>query len=71
MSIHGWIEFCLCVCVCHRSVLVVSEHGRPTGIAFVEFPSPAEATAAMGKNRQVLGTRWIEIFAASRADLER
>lgn len=53
------------------SVLVVSEHGRPSGIAFVEFPTPQEATAAMGKNKQMMGNRYIEIFPATKADLDR
>jgi hypothetical protein len=54
-----------------RSVLIVMDGGRPSGHAFVEFPTPAEASAAMAKHRQVMGTRYIEIFPASRADLDR
>uniref|UniRef100_A0A7S0S406 RRM domain-containing protein n=1 Tax=Chlamydomonas leiostraca TaxID=1034604 RepID=A0A7S0S406_9CHLO len=53
------------------NVLIVMDHGRPSGIAFVEFPSPQEATNAMGKNKQMMGTRYIEIFPANRADLDR
>ncbi|GAX84713.1 hypothetical protein CEUSTIGMA_g12135.t1 [Chlamydomonas eustigma] len=53
------------------SVYIVSEHGRSTGIAFVEFPSSHEAAAAMGKNKQMMGSRYIEIFPASRSDLDK
>lgn len=31
-----------------RSVLVVLEGGRPSGIAYVEFPTPQEATGVRG-----------------------
>ncbi|KAF5827170.1 putative heterogeneous nuclear ribonucleoprotein [Dunaliella salina] len=53
------------------NVLVVMENGRPSGVAFVEFPTPQEATTALTKNRQTMGTRYVEIFAANRSDLER
>lgn len=53
------------------NVLVVMDHGRPSGVAFVEFMSPAEATAAMAKNKQMMGSRYVEIFPATRADLDR
>jgi heterogeneous nuclear ribonucleoprotein F/H len=49
----------------------VNEHGRNTGIAFVEFPSPQEAAAAMGKNKQMMGNRYIEMFPATRSDLDK
>eukprot|EP00798_Chlamydomonas_sp_ICE-L_P017038 gene17038-23330_t len=53
------------------SVYVVSENGRPSGIAFVEFPTTQEAAIAMGKNKQMMGSRYIEIFPAAKADLEK
>lgn len=53
------------------SVLVVMDGGRPSGVAFVEFNSPQEATTALSKNRQTMGTRYVEIFPANRSDLER
>uniref|UniRef100_A0A7R9VIB2 RRM domain-containing protein n=1 Tax=Chlamydomonas euryale TaxID=1486919 RepID=A0A7R9VIB2_9CHLO len=53
------------------NVFIVQEHGRPSGIAFVELPTPQEATAAMGMNRKMMGSRYIEIFPANRADLEK
>ena len=53
------------------SVFIVHEGGKPSGIAFVEFASNQEAQAAMAKNKQTMGNRYIEIFPANRSDLER
>jgi len=47
------------------------DNGRPSGVAFVEFPSPQEATSALAKNKQMMGSRYVEMFPANRADLER
>ena len=60
----------LMLCFAH-SVFIVHEGGRPNGIAFVELPNSQEATAAMVKNKQMMGSRYIEIFPANRTDLER
>lgn len=35
------------------SVLIVMDHGRPSGIAFVEFPTPQEATQVGGAGVRV------------------
>ena len=53
------------------SVFIVQEGGRSSGIAFVEFASNQEAQAAMAKNKQTMGSRYIEIFPADRSDLEK
>eukprot|EP00955_Chlamydomonas_euryale_P088968 364426-Chlamydomonas_euryale.AAC.34 len=53
------------------SVFIVQEGGRPSGIAFVELATPQEASACMVKNRQMMGSRYIEIFPANRGDLEK
>lgn len=42
--------------------LVVSAEGRPTGEAFVEFPSITLSKAAMNKDKMILGDRYIELF---------
>ena len=44
---------------CSCSVFIVQEGGRPNGIAFVEFSTPQEANAAMVKNRQMMGNRYM------------
>jgi hypothetical protein len=54
-----------------RSVHIVTEGGRPTGMALVEFTSPQEAQTAMTKDKQMMGTRYIEVFMSSRDELQR
>eukprot|EP00798_Chlamydomonas_sp_ICE-L_P025659 gene25659-11323_t len=46
-------------------------HRRPSGSAFVEFPTTQEAAKARAKNLQMMGSRYIEIFPADRYDLEK
>jgi hypothetical protein len=41
------------------------------GIALVEFATPQEAQVAMSKDKQMMGTRYIEVFASSRDELQR
>eukprot|EP00899_Mesostigma_viride_P005866 jgi/Mesvir1/15280/Mv06498-RA.1 len=43
---------------------------RPTGEAFVEFVSAEEAAAAISKlNKRNIGSRYVELFPASKADM--
>jgi len=57
----------LCCC----SVHIITDYGRPTGVALVEFASPADAQAAAVKDKQMMGTRYIEVFPSSREELQR
>lgn len=41
------------------------DYGRPSGTAFVEFQTAEDAQVAMSKDRQMMGTRYIEIFAST------
>ncbi|KAK6138403.1 hypothetical protein DH2020_027877 [Rehmannia glutinosa] len=50
--------------------LIANSEGRPAGEAFVEFGSPEESKAAMSRDRMTLGNRYIELFPASREELE-
>lgn len=50
--------------------LIANSEGRPAGEAFVEFASPEDSKAAMSKDRMSLGHRYIELFPASREELE-
>lgn len=52
-------------------VYIWTDGGRPTGMALAEFPSAQEATAALSKNKQNLGSRYIELFPATRSDLQK
>ncbi|KAK9813041.1 hypothetical protein WJX72_007942 [[Myrmecia] bisecta] len=54
-----------------RVFLANAPDGRPTGTAFVLFNNPMEAEAAQMKDRQMLGNRYVEIFAASPEEMTR
>lgn len=45
--------------------------GRPNGMAFVEFGTPQEAEAALGKDRHLMGSRYIELFISSEEERSR
>ena len=51
-----------------RSVHIVCENDRPTGMALVEFASTQEAQMGMSKDKQMMGTRYIEVFNSSRCE---
>ena len=50
---------------------MTSLDGRPSGVAFVEFASAEEAKAAMIRDRQSMGTRYVELFPSSREEATR
>lgn len=52
-------------------VHLISEYGRPAGTAFVDFQTPQDAQQALGKDKQMMGTRYVELFPSSRNELER
>mgnify|MGYP006141066805 CR=1 FL=1 len=45
--------------------LVLGANGRPNGEAFVEFGSEEHAEAAMVKDKQTIGTRYVEVFRST------
>mgnify|MGYP001806785514 CR=1 FL=1 len=48
-----------------------TDGGRPTGMALVQFNTPAEVSMARAKDKQLMGTRYVEIFPATRGDLDK
>lgn len=44
--------------------------GRPSGDAFVEFANAEESKVAMGKDRKMLGRRYVELFPSTREELD-
>ncbi|KAB1200172.1 Heterogeneous nuclear ribonucleoprotein F [Morella rubra] len=48
----------------------MNSEGRPSGEAFVEFASAEDSKAAMVKDRMTLGSRYIELFPSSQAELD-
>jgi heterogeneous nuclear ribonucleoprotein F/H len=53
------------------SIYILTDYGRPTGVALVEFASPQDAAAALAKDKQMMGSRYIEVFPSTRDDLQR
>lgn len=53
------------------NVHIITDYGRPTGVALVEFGSPQDAQSAAAKDKQMMGTRYIEVFPSSRDELQR
>ncbi|KFM27265.1 Heterogeneous nuclear ribonucleoprotein H [Auxenochlorella protothecoides] len=54
-----------------KVTIAVAADGRPNGMGFVEFESPEAAAAAQTKHRQMMGTRYVEIFASSAEERAR
>lgn len=52
-----------------RVHIVLTGSGRPSGDAFAEFDNEAQWEHAMSKNRQHMGSRYVEIFGSSRHEL--
>lgn len=50
--------------------MVLAYDGRPTGSAFVEFSGPADAEVAMGRDKAMMGTRYVELFHSSKSELD-
>jgi len=49
--------------------LMFNEREQPTGEAYVEFSSLEDRERAMGKDRQHIGGRYVELFRVSRAEM--
>ena len=45
--------------------------GRATGDAFVLFANDEEATKALSKHRESIGTRYIELFKSTTAEVQQ
>jgi hypothetical protein len=51
--------------------LLIGNDGRPSGEAYVEFESAEGAEAALAKNKQLIGTRYVEIFPTTKGEMLR
>lgn len=45
--------------------------GRPTGDAFVLFACEEHAQCALGKHKEILGRRYIELFKSTAAEVQQ
>lgn len=52
-------------------VFTFTSAGRPTGEAYVEFAHEEAQKEALKRHKEMLGTRYIEIFVSSRFDLQQ
>ena len=53
-------------------VLFVKKHdGRATGDAFVMFATEEEGTRALAKHRDIIGSRYIELFRSTTAEVQQ
>lgn len=51
--------------------IAIATDGRPNGMAFVEFETAEAVTAAIQKDRQMMGSRYVEIFPATADERSR
>ncbi|KAI8466024.1 MAG: hypothetical protein J3K34DRAFT_524870 [Monoraphidium minutum] len=70
-DIIRWFEDVAVTPPAQEGVHIITDGGRPTGVALVEFASPPEAQAGMAKDKQMMGSRYIEVFMSSRDELQR
>lgn len=54
-----------------ESVYLVYDSGRPSGEAYIMFASSEGCAAAMRLHKQKMGSRYIELFPSSNADVQR
>ncbi|KAG7668954.1 hypothetical protein Ndes2437B_g06688 [Nannochloris sp. 'desiccata'] len=54
-----------------KVLIATAGDGRVTGQAFVEFESPEQVEIALRKDRQMMGTRYIELFVSSEDERAR
>ena len=52
-------------------LVALNQQGQPSGFGFVQFRSTEDATASLARSNQVLGSRYVEVFRCTRADMEQ
>ncbi|KAK9692355.1 hypothetical protein RND81_09G258600 [Saponaria officinalis] len=50
--------------------ITYNSSGRPSGDAFVEFASAEDSKSAMAKDKMTLGSRYVELFPATREEMD-
>lgn len=68
----GGEEASCCVLDGDSGVLFVKKHdGRATGDAFVMFATEEEGSRALAKHRDIIGSRYIELFRSTTAEVQQ
>lgn len=70
-DIVRWFEDLQVTPIAADNVHIITDYGRPTGVALVEFTSTQDAQVALTKDKQMMGARYIEVFPSSRDELQR
>lgn len=70
-DIVRWFEDLQVTPIAADNVHIITDYGRPTGVALVEFTSTQDAQVALTKDKQLMGARYIEVFPSSRDELQR
>jgi hypothetical protein len=51
--------------------IAFNANGQPSGFGFVQFRTPDDASNALSRSNQVLGSRYVEVFRCSRSEMEQ
>ncbi|CAG2177937.1 unnamed protein product [Oppiella nova] len=51
-------------------VMTLSREGRPSGEAYIELDSEDDYNVALNMNHKNMGSRYIEVFASKRSEME-
>lgn len=51
--------------------IAFNANGQPSGFGFVQLRTPDDASAALTRSNQVLGSRYVEVFRCSRSEMEQ
>ena len=51
--------------------IAFNQSGQPSGFGFVQFRAPEDASASLARSNQVLGSRYVEVFRCTRAEMEQ
>lgn len=70
-DIVRWFEDLQVTPISSDNVHIITDYGRPTGVALVEFANTQDAQVGLSKDKQMMGARYIEVFPSSRDELQR
>jgi len=51
--------------------IAFNSNAQPSGFGFVQFRTPDDVASALSRSNQVLGSRYVEVFRCTRAEMEQ